>query len=171
MSEQTRLAERFWEKVDKTTTPDGCWLWTGCKRKGKSNYGYIGIQKEGEWKRKEAYRVSWELAHGRSIPEGKCVLHKCNNPPCVRPDHLELGTKSDNSKYAVQCGRWTQTKHGEDTWDAKLTWEKVREIRNIYASRGGPYRKGRVSERSLAAQFGVSRIAIRKVLSHQTWKE
>jgi hypothetical protein len=70
----------------------------------------------------------------------------------------------------VNRGRRNSPK-GENTWDAKLTWEKVREIRNLYSSRGGSYRKGRVSERTLAKQFNVSRIAIRKVLSHQTWKE
>ena len=122
------------------------------------------------WDRSKAAIVSWEIANGRPFPKGLLICHTCNNSICVRPDHLYAGTYTDNNRDTVKAGH-KNSPHGEETWDAKLTWEKVREIRNLYASRGGPYRKGRVSERSLATQFGVSRIAIRKVLSHQTWKE
>jgi len=167
------LGMRFWLKVDKRKHPNGCWEWTGCDGHG---YGYFGMYVGDKWKRVKAANVSWELFRNQdwngisTVPAGQLLRHTCDNPICVRPDHLILGTKADNWHDCIRAGH-NYRPHGEDTWDAKLTWEKVREIRNLYASRGGPYRKGRVSERSLATQFGVSRIAIRKVLSHQTWKE
>lgn len=164
-----RLEDRFWAKVDKGT-PNECWVWTGCKGSRPFAYGYLGKYVDGKWKRVNAAKISWEIFHNKRQPEGTCICHTCDNPPCVRPDHLYLGDKQTNARDCVNRGRRNSPK-GENTWDAKLTWEKVREIRNLYSSRGGSYRKGRVSERTLAKQFNVSRIAIRKVLSHQTWKE
>lgn len=92
-------AERFWEKVKKTPS---CWLWTGAHKDGRWPYGVLG----GGASRvpKLAHRVSWELHHG-PIPDGMNVLHKCDNPPCVRPDHLFLGTLSDNTQDMVAKGR------------------------------------------------------------------
>lgn len=95
------LAERFWEKVEKT---DGCWLWTA----SLTNKGY------GEFRLNEpspilAHRVAYELAHG-PIPPGLFVCHHCDNPPCVRPDHLFLGTQKDNAQDMVRKGRHANTK-------------------------------------------------------------
>lgn len=95
----TPIGQRFWANVDKTLGhgPQGtCWVWTACAIKG---YGYIS--------RTLAHRVSWEI-HNSPIPEGLCVLHKCDNPPCVNPEHLFLGTKKDNILDAVAKGRWIQ---------------------------------------------------------------
>jgi hypothetical protein len=137
---------------------------------------YVG----GVWKRVKGALIAWELTNERDWPdktdgfstlsEGECILHRCNNPICVRPDHLYLGSKAENSQYAVKCGRWTQAKKGEEHYKAVLTWEQIREIRNLY-SKEGFYRKATMSQRKLATKFGVSRRTIRAVLSHQTWKE
>lgn len=90
------LEERFWEKVDKT---GDCWEWTGFKN--RQGYGQFQVStKNGQ----PAHRVSFELANGK-IPDGMHVCHKCDNPPCVRPDHLFLGTPSDNMKDMVKKGR------------------------------------------------------------------
>lgn len=96
------LAERLWAKVDRT---ESCWIWTGGTNiKG---YGCIGLGERGRGKAL-AHRVSWELAFG-PIPDGLWVLHHCDNPPCVRPDHLWLGTAADNNRDMVAKGRhWSQ---------------------------------------------------------------
>src|SRR5437867_3583750 len=137
MSIQT-LGQRFWgspwkPKVDFTGSPIGCWVWLGMKDpggRGQFPYGIFKIKNH----RYKAHRVAWELAKG-PIPKGLCVLHKCDNPPCVNPDHLFLGTKGDNFADARAKGRLIALR-GEEASMAKLTWKQVREIREKHASGG-----------------------------------
>lgn len=75
----------------------GCWLWIGALRAGYGNFWYKG-------KNESAHRVSW-LLHNGKIPDEKCVLHKCDMPSCVNPDHLFIGTQRDNVIDAVSKGR------------------------------------------------------------------
>jgi hypothetical protein len=86
------LADRFEERVNKID--GGCWEWTGCTNAG--GYGLIGQGGRGG-KPLLAHRVSWELNHG-PIPEGLQALHACDNPCCVKPEHLYLGTHEDNMR-------------------------------------------------------------------------
>jgi hypothetical protein len=103
------LEDRFWEKVDKRGVED-CWLWTGSN---DTRYGQIWFR----GKALKASRVAWELTRG-PIPPGMQVCHTCDNPPCVNPSHLWLGTMSDNIRDAVCKGRvkpsgaagWQKTK-------------------------------------------------------------
>jgi hypothetical protein len=96
------LAERFWEKVDRQA--EGCWNWKAAKQ--HNGYGYLHAGGGKTRKPARAHRVSWEL-HNGPIPEGLWVLHKCDNPSCVRPDHLFLGDRVDNMNDAAAKGRVT----------------------------------------------------------------
>lgn len=82
----------FWSHV--AMTDDGCWTWTN----GRNRHGY-GIQCH-----TLAHRVAWSMTYG-PIPDGLCVRHRCDNPPCVRPDHLELGTQMQNIRDMDERGR------------------------------------------------------------------
>lgn len=87
-------AERFWAKVSRT---DHCWEWVGCKRRG---YGAINVG----GRTHDAHRLSYAMANG-PIPQGLCVMHSCDNPGCVNPGHLRLGTLADNHADMVAKGR------------------------------------------------------------------
>lgn len=91
-------SERFWSKVNKEA-PGGCWEWTA----GLNSAGYGQFS---NWPSapQRAHRVSWEFANGE-IPDGLCVLHRCDNRPCVNPAHLFLGTKGDNIRDCFAKGR------------------------------------------------------------------
>ena len=93
------LEERFWEKVKKGP---GCWEWTGGK--DSKGYGSFMLCVEGFSWHVSAHRVSWKLTTGY-LPIGKSILHRCDNPSCVRPDHLWAGTQMDNMRDAVNKGR------------------------------------------------------------------
>jgi len=149
------IGERFWPKVKKTK---GCWLWEGTK----NNMGY-GMFMRVSPKKELAHRVSWALAYG-SIPPGKNILHKCDNPACVRPDHLFIGTKKDNTQDMVKKGRNKYVAHpGEKNGNAKLTKRKVLEIR-------GAYETGKISQTALAELYGVSQALIGFVITRRAWK-
>lgn len=96
--------ERFWAKVDRSN-PDGCWTWTAAVFKDRLGYDKFQAGSNRATERAVyAHRFSWELHFG-PITNGLHVLHKCDNPPCVRPDHLFLGTPKDNVDDMVRKGR------------------------------------------------------------------
>lgn len=147
--------EEFWNRVNKS---GGCWEWTRAKTLG---YGRIGYRANGKAVARLAHRLSWEFANG-PIPDGMCVLHKCDNPSCVRPDHLFLGTKKDNTRDMMSKGR-NGCGHGENTKQARLTAAQVRELRRRYV-------RGIVRACDLAKEFGVHTATVNRVVANQSWK-
>lgn len=161
--------EWFWDHVTKTAN---CWLWNG----SHSAAGYGRLSMERKWY--YAHRVAWEISNG-PIPDGLLVCHSCDNPGCVRPDHLFLGTDADNIHDMISKGRaangprprgdehWTRiypdrVRRGRANGKAKLTPNKVREIRTAY-------RNG-ASQTSLSREYGVKQSTIWQVLAGKTWK-
>lgn len=94
------IEQRFWSKVDRRG-PNECWEWLASRNKG---YGQMSAGRRGD-KPLIASRVSWEIAHGK-IPNGLYVCHHCDNPPCVNPQHLFLGTLQDNFRDRYRKGRY-----------------------------------------------------------------
>lgn len=139
----------------------GCWLWTGPV--DKNGYGditakHIRIEAPG-WKyarkRKKAHRVSWEIHHG-PIPHGFKVLHRCDVPGCVNPEHLFLGTPKDNTADMVAKRRHY---HGDRCASSRLTEEQVLAIRGSSET-----------QRELAKRYGVHFGTINDIVRHRTWK-
>ncbi len=152
------LADRFWPKVDKTGE---CWVWTGAMT--TSGYGQLTIRKGGGFGRAVATHVAWFLEHGE-WPRDAFVLHRCDNPPCVRPDHLFLGGPLDNVRDMIAKGRqnYGARVRGEAVPTARLNEGTVAEIRRRYA----------VGERQaeLAAEYGVRQTNISAIVNRRTWK-
>lgn len=148
---------RFWSKVAKG---DGCWLWTAGK--GARDYGLFGVPCWWGPRRAavRAHRLSWAITHGRVPPSDMCICHRCDNPTCVRPDHLFLGTLKDNVQDCERKGRGNHAK-GERQHCAKLTEADVREIR-------GPLRH--ISTPKLAVRYGVHHSRISAARAGRTWK-
>ena len=144
----------FWQKVDRSGGDDACWEWLAGTRGG---YGLM------RWRGKttSAHRVSWELAHG-SIPDGLDVLHSCDNPRCVYPAHLFLGTHQDNMVDMLRKGRGNKPS-GEKNGNSKLTDAQVAEIRRRYAAGG-------ITQTQLGAEFDVAHTNIGYIVRGVTRK-
>lgn len=146
---QEKIVERFLAKVLKS---DDCWLWIGARY--RNGYGAFNIGGRNQC----AQRAAWILFVGL-IPDGTFVLHRCDNPPCVNPEHLFLGTPKDNTQDMVQKGRSTA---GEKHRLAKLTAENVFEIRSLHAN-------GHV-QRRIAEQFNVSYPTVNNIIKRKSWQ-
>jgi hypothetical protein len=159
-------AERFWSKVRKGL---GCWEWTGTFFK-ETGYGRfaVGSRTDGTRRDVKAHRFVYELVK-LPIPEGKLVRHTCDNPACVRPEHLLVGTDLDNVLDRVERDRGaTKERHPK----AKLTETQVEEIRQLYGpavGRAGRGRKG-PTQQELAERFGVTQPVISAIIRQTTWR-
>ena len=142
--------ERFWLYVDKRG-PDECWEW-----KGGLDEEYGAFRWNGN---RRAHRVMWELTHGEKA-DG-CVCHTCDNPPCVNPAHLWVGTRGDNMRDMAAKGRHWQPK-GERHPRAKLTEADVLTIRAEAPSCSAEYR-------DTGRRFGVSGWCVSSVIKRRSW--
>ena len=153
--------KRFWTHIHKQDTLNGCWLWIGTV----DRYGYGRFAIKG--KQFLAHRIAYELTYGK-IPDGLLCCHHCDNPRCVRPDHLFIGTNSDNMIDAYKKGRLrqlspftSQNTRGSNNANAKLTKTDILEIRYL--------RYDGFSQGTIAKRFNVSVSTIKDILHKRTW--
>ena len=146
------LRERFEQKFEPEPNT-GCWLWTDFVRSD----GYAVILHEN--RQLYVHRVSWQLYHG-SIPDGICVLHRCDVRACVNPDHLFLGTHNDNTLDMIVKGRQSC---GESRLASKLTSVQVQNIRAYDLH-------GTLNQCELAEKYHVAQANISRIILRQSWK-
>lgn len=158
----------FAHRVASEEVSGGCRVWMG--RRDRKNYGlfYWGGKRFG------AHRAAWVIAYGE-IPEGLCVCHRCDNPPCVRLDHLFLGTVKENTRDACEKGRMhygdshglrkhpERAARGERHGSAKLTATDVADMRRLAA-------EGSVTQREIAKRFGVTFQTVSQIIARKAWK-
>ena len=160
---------RFWWLVFKTPT---CWLWEGTLT--SAGYGVVTIAGKPMY----THRASW-IMHNGPVPDGLWVLHDCvagDQPACLNPDHLWLGTEEDNTQDALSKGRlpcsetfkhlWAtkwKDRRGEKAYQSKLTDAQVIEIRRLHREEG-------VGHKRLHKMFPVSYGVIQRILNRTTWK-
>jgi hypothetical protein len=156
--------KRFWDKVNK----DGpllpgmnsqCWVWTAYCNKARMGYGVMRFNGEAT----SAHRVSWEINVGPipaddSFHGTRHVLHKCDNPKCVRPDHLFLGTTHDNAMDMCEKNRQHM---GENTGGVVATKQQVKKIRALSSE---------MSQAELCREFGLAQGIVHCIVRKKTWK-
>jgi hypothetical protein len=143
---------RFWEKVE---TGRGCWLWRGTIKDGR--YGVIGDEAPSR-RQVYAHRLSWEIANQRPVPDGLDVCHSCDNPPCVNPTHLFVGTRADNMADMKRKGRH---RFGEGHQTGRLTDAQAREI--LRRALGGE------PPGNIGIEFGVSASHVENIRRGHRW--
>lgn len=153
-----KALQRFWKKVNKT---DSCWLWTGTKTFG--GYGRIrrskGPNDDRRGKLMMATRFIYEQMNG-PVSKNLFILHRCDNPPCVRPDHLFAGTKKENRQDSILKGR-AAVLRGENNPRAKLNMDQVLAIRS--AVRSGE------AQKDIAPRYGISSSQVSKIVIGTSW--
>lgn len=155
----TPVSLRFAQRLH--SNPDACWEWAGAKN--EHGYGVIGRGRRSDGNTK-AHRVSYQIFHGAKLTPSELVLHRCDNPSCVNPLHLWVGTPKENSRDMLEKGRGTPppVRRGVENNKAKLDEIKIQQIFHLR-------NKGHTTY-EIAEIFGVSRSAICSALNRHTWR-
>jgi hypothetical protein len=176
----TKDIQRFWAKVDKSASDDACWIWQAATNDYRGGYGQFGVGDRKHHHNRPAHRVAYEITFG-VIPPDLYVCHRCDNPRCVNPAHLWLGTQLDNVRDMMRKNRQNHTNkasgdrngmrmhpesvlRGSSNPGAKFTTADVDYIRKRYA-------QGDVTLKSLADQFGVNKSTIGKIVRGITYSD
>lgn len=153
-NDHTPMEIRFWRFVDKRASNE-CWNWIGTKLNGYGRFS-IGSKESGS---DGAHRISWRMHNNAEIPDGMVVMHSCDNPSCVNPSHLSLGTYKENTADMIAKGRKrVVSPKGEGNGKSLLNEEKVRIIK-----------QSNLSHAELARKLGVSPNCVRGVRIGRTW--
>jgi hypothetical protein len=145
--------DRFWGRVEKA---DGCWLWNGSIH--RSGYGLFAPRHHvQEW----AHRYAYKITHGEIAP-GLFVCHACDNPRCVRPEHLWLGSHQQNVTDMVQKGRAKDWSGLPSRKKGRITPEIVREMRRRWEEERTPFHK-------LGEEYGISRTQASNIVHGRSW--
>lgn len=142
---QSESPTEFWNNVD----PLGCWTWRGAKDKDGYGQTRIGML------RVKAHRKAWELLNG-PVPDGLYVLHRCNNTPCVRPDHLYLGTALDN-------GIDRRGRNRPHRRNLQFSRAEVEDMRARYAT-------GTIRQKDLALEYGTDQTVISRIVQGKSYR-
>ncbi len=146
----TKTERRFWSLV-KRHTPEGCWIFGS----GNINdYGTFGVAS----KSIKAHRFAWEFHHKCKVPKGMYILHKCDNPKCVNPDHLYCGNQFDNMEDRKLSGNFKITNPAKYANRVKLSSKDVKSIKELYAT-------GDFTRAKLGKLFNISPSVIQGHLS------
>ena len=148
------MEQRFWAKVAKAG-PNECWLWTAYR--SAFGHGQFRVSKVPN-RKDNAARIAYALSFG-PIPDGMVIRHKCDNPPCVNPAHLEIGTHADNVADRVKRGR---SAIGSGNGRAKLT-EKTADCIRVGYQIGN-------TKAQLAREYGVSQRTVADIVNGKKWK-
>jgi len=149
-----KIQERFWSKVLQSEDEGGCWEWTA-RLNNRGGYGTFKLN----GKMILAHRFAYEDINNKKIDEGMCVLHSCDNPKCVNPEHLRQGTYQENINDKVSRNRQAHNQ-GEKSGTSKLTELQVVEIRE----------KSHLKQHQLALEYKVTPQTINMIINRKIWK-
>jgi len=152
--EDENVLKRFWNKVEKKTDVE-CWEWSASRN--KYGYGRININK----KVMKCHRLSFEIYYKRFISNGLCILHSCDNPKCVNPNHLSEGTHQDNMNDMINKGRHAK---GEKITTSKLKENDIVEIRKLL-------KETNLTQKQIGKQFNIARSTISLIKSNKRWSQ
>lgn len=149
------IADRFWEKVNRSGGKNACWNWMAANI--GNGYGTFALT---PYKRILAHRMAWQLTRREPIPRGMDLAHHCDNRACCNPAHLFIATRAEN---LADCRAKKRHAYGEKHGNARLSTDDIRYIRGFYANG--------LSQTLLAEAFGIDPSHVSNICANKVWRE